>query len=357
MAADPFNGRVVQGVGMRGGAMLGKGVFGCTFKPAPRCAGGRVFESVAGRPAVGKVSDTDLSREVRYGREIMSLPLARNYFAAAITECTPEVPFTDPDAGRCEVLRDAGFFTKFSMAVLPDAGTTLQKWTAADLTRAAATYERLFVHLLEGMVIYQDAGFVHNDVHWGNILVDERGVARYIDFGLTFRPAEVRRWKDLHIGTGFKPEYVYQAPEVHAFRLYMDRYSLAYGLARLRAKSSEYAELERTFPRRKTLEVAMGEMLRTVDQTEEGLAAYMRAYGDRLDWWRIGLCMWQLWMDFCRDLPGFQESTLYRERRGVLMRVLGGMTEFDPRVRMSPAAALRELTSRGGAGPTHPVRA
>ncbi len=337
--------------------MLGKGVYGCTFKPAPRCAGGRVFESVGGRPAVGKVSDTDLGREVRYGREIMSLPLARNYFAAAVAECKPDMPVTDADAGRCDVLRDAGFFTKFSMAVMPDAGTTLQKWTAADLMRAAANYEQLFVHLLEGMVIYQGAGFVHNDVHWGNILVDERGVARYIDFGLTFRPESVRGWRDLHIGTGFKPEYVFQAPEVHAFRLYMDRYSLAYGVARLRAKSSEYAELERNFPRRKILEVAMGEVLRTVDQSDAGLAAFMRNYGERLDWWRIGLCMWQMWMDFCRDLPGFRESALYRDRREVVMRVIGGLTSFDPLERMSPATALRLLTGREGAGATRHVRA
>jgi hypothetical protein len=357
-ATEPFNGLVVvQGLGVQGlrqkqqqgGALVGKGVYGCTFRPVPRCAGGRIFERVAGRPAVGKVSDTDLGREVRYGRAIMSLPLARNYFAAPIDECKPAMPVEDPESGRCDVLRDAGFFTKFTMAVMPDAGTTLQKWVPADLGRAVANFERLFTHLLEGMVLYQSAGFVHNDVHWGNILVDEKGVARYIDFGLTFRPEEVRVWKDAHFGTGFKPEYIYQAPEIHAFRLYMDRYSLAYGVARLRAKSGEYAALERTFPRRASLEAAMGDVLRTVDQTEEGLAAYLQRYGERVDWWRIGLCMWHMWGDFCRDLPGFRESVLYRDRRDVILRVIGGLTDFDPRARMSPAEALAILTRPGRA--------
>lgn len=345
MSSDLFNRPVVIGQGVRGqkgGALLGKGVFGCTFQPAPPCAGGRVFKEVEGRPAVGKISDEALKEETEIGQALMRLPLARNFFAVAVARCQPATPFTDPDARRCDVIRDSGFYTKFDMAIMPDGGQPLVKW-GTDLARAAVQYESLFVHLLEGMVLYQGAGVVHNDVHWGNILVDERGVARYIDFGLAFRPAAVRTWRDANLGTEFKPKYVWQAPEIHAARLYMGRQSVAYGVAQLKAQSEEYAQLERTFPRRKSLEVAMSDFLRTVDQSDAGLAAYIQRNGVRFDWWRLGLCMWQLWMDMARELPGFRESSLYRERREVIMAVVGGMTDFNPATRMSAAEALRLL--------------
>jgi hypothetical protein len=73
------------------------------------------------------------------------------------------------------------------------------------------------------------------------------------------------------------------------------------------------------------------------------LAAYLRRYGVRFDWWRIGLCMWQMWMDMARELPGFQATPLYRDRRETVLRVIGGLTDFDPATRMSAAEALRIL--------------
>jgi hypothetical protein len=349
---NPFNEPVYVGVGLRqrraeaqaqvGGALLGKGVYGCTFKPAPPCAGGKVFTEIGGLPAVGKISDRPLTEEVGVGRALMALPLARNYFAVPVVECRPATPIRDEDADRCDVLRDAGFFTKLSEAIMPDAGRPLLKW-GADLERAAAGFEDLFVHLLEGMILYQDAGFVHNDVHWGNIMVDDRGVARYIDFGLAFRPDSVRRWRDSGLGKEFKPQYMWQAPEIHAARLYMGRQSVAYGVGRLKAKTEEYGELERAFPRRQSLEAAMAGFLRAVDQSEEGLGSYLRRYGVRLDWWRLGLCMWQMWMDLARGLDVFRGTALYRDRRDAILRVIGGMSDFNPMTRMSPREALRIL--------------
>lgn len=349
MSSDQlFNGPVLMG--QAGGALIGKGEYGCIFAPAPRCAGGHVFERVGGAAAVGKVTEKDWisDSELRISKAISVLPLAKNYFAVPVEECTPATPIADPDVGKCSALREwEREKAPVTMAVMPAGGVTLQKWADSNLRRAANQYENLFIHLLEGMIIYQSAGFVHNDIHWGNILVDERGVSRYIDFGLAFRPAGVRRWADTKLGLTFKPEYIWQAPEIHALRMYRDRRTVAEGARLLREKSEEFGQLERTFPRRQRLEDAMGEFLRRVDQSEEGLVAYIRENGARLDWWRLGLCMWQMWTDMMMDLSDFTAMPVYRERREVLMRVVDGMTRFNPAERMSPVMALGLLKPRG----------
>jgi hypothetical protein len=349
MSSDQlFNGPVLMG--QTGGALIGKGEYGCIFMPAPRCAGGRVFERVGELPAVGKVTEKDWisDSELRISKAISVLPLANNYFAVPVEECTPATPIADPDVAKCSALRE---WTRekapVTMAVMPAGGVTLQKWADSNMRRAAHQYENLFIHLLEGMIIYQSAGFVHNDIQWGNILVDERGVSRYIDFGLAFRPAGVRRWADTKLGLVFKPEYIWQAPEIHALRIYRDKRSVAEGARLLREKSEEFGQLERTFPRRQRLEDGMGDFLRRVDQSEEGLVTYIRENGTRLDWWRLGLCMWQMWTDMMMELSEFTAMPIYRERRDVIMRIVDGMTRFNPMERMNPVTALGLLRPRG----------
>jgi hypothetical protein len=175
-------------------------------------------------------------------------------------------------------------------------------------------------------------------------------VARYIDFGNAFRVADVRRWEDTLMGTSFKPKYVWQAPEIHAARLYMNRKTLADGVRQLRAISEEYGQLERTFPERESLDAGMAAFLRRTDFSPKGLGTYLRENAERLDWWRIGLCMWMMWYDLCEGLSGFRRSRLYTERREVILRVISGLTEFDPAKRMSAAEALRLLRPTGRMG-------
>lgn len=321
---------------MQGGALLGQGVFGCIFDPAPPCAGGHVFKTIAGQRAVGKLtSDEDgVDDELGIGKAIMALPLAAQYFALPTASCKAGDPAADPEAKGCRVLNDAGEGTTFSLLIMPVAGKQLIKW-ALDLQRVAVNYERLFRHLLEGMIIYQGAGFIHNDIHMGNVLVDDRDVARYIDFGLAFNLKNIRTWSDTNMGKKFRPKYVWHAPEIHVWRMLRNKISVTEGFKQLTAINEEYELLESQYSNRMRLEAVLNSLAQS--NIKDG-GKFIHKYAKKFDCWRIGLCMWHLWQDILL-VPKNIDSEKIR-------RVLGGLTDFDPRTRLSAEEALYILDAR-----------
>jgi len=312
-------------------------VYGCTFDPAPRCAGGPVFRRVGDLSAVGKITSEDTSDELAVGRAIMKLPLASNYFALPTERCRPEIPTGDPDESDCRVITEDGQSSKFGMLIMPAAGQQLLKWSAS-LPQLAEKYLEVFTHLLEGIIIYQDAGFVHNDIHMGNVLVDQRGVARFIDFGLAFQPAKVKEWSDSHLSTRYRPKFMWQAPEIHGWRMRLNGLRISDGAAQLLAQNEEWRLLAAQFPARAPLGAALQSFLDAVGN--DGVA-FLRRWANSIDCWRIGLMFFILWNDLLA-WSGFQQTSLWRARDTV-RRVLGGLTEFDPRRRWSARQALAAL--------------
>ena len=313
----------------QGGALLGQGAFACTFEPAPPCAGGRVFKEIGGLRAVGKLTAEDVTLELGIGKAIMALPLASQYFSLPSASCKAGDPTLDPEAKGCRVLTEADKGTKFSLLLMPAAGQQLLRW-ATDLQRLSTNFERIFRHLLEGMVIYQRAGYIHNDIHMGNILMDDLGVARYIDFGLGFRVKDIQTWDDSGMGRRFRPKYVWQAPELHARRMKWNGVWLEDGLNELRHLNKEYVKMEEYFPRRTQALEALKDF-NAVAPKDDGV--FIREYATKFDSWRIGVCMFMLWDDLMRHMVQLPNVAAIRP-------VISGLTEFDPRQRLTAGQAL-----------------
>lgn len=307
-----------------GGALLGKGSYACTFSPVPLCASG-----TPGAGTVAKVSVQDMSAEIATGRTLMGLKGGRDYFALPTGSCRPRLPIADPDAGKCHVLKKNKPLT---MAAMPDAGKSLTAWVR-DNSMNANTLRSMLVHLLRGMVLYQRAGFVHNDLHGGNIMVGRDGVARYIDFGQGFSPAKLRTWEDLNLGRRFTAEYVWLAPEIHAIRAGRDKAAVA----RLYGKVPEYKQLEALSSGRAGFITVLPQLAAKLADTDH--VAWMRTNAFKIDWWRLGVTFWQIWRRI---------RSRSSEADAALDRVIAGLTEFDPARRMSPSAALRLLDGAGG---------
>jgi hypothetical protein len=168
------------------------------------------------------------------------------------------------------------------------------------------------------------------------------GVARYIDFGLAFHLSDVEGWEDTNLGTRFRPKFVWQAPEIHAWRMMLNRVRIADGVAKLKEMNPEYSSLEHQFPTRMSALDALTDLFATSKAVaaKDG-GSFIRAYGNRIDSWRLGLCMWFLWTDLLKG-GSFTQTPLYGER-DIIRRVLGGLTDFDPRTRWGMKDALQLL--------------
>jgi serine/threonine protein kinase len=328
-----------QIVTQSGGILLGSGVYGCTFSPAPRCVGGKVFKKITGLPAVGKVTLEDAEDELAIGKELMALPHANSYFALPTTSCKPELPIRDKQAKRCEIAYTA---KGSSMLIMPLAGIQLLSW-GTNMQRLSQHYISLFTHLLEGILLYQRRGYVHNDIHMGNILVDSKNIARFIDFGLAFRPTDIRHEINTPLGNTFRPAYFFQAPEVHAWRMVRSGISIENGVRQLEEMNPELFRMELQFPSRPSLRASLSSLVMSSPffQKEGDGVGLVKEYGTRFDSWRIGLCMWLFWDDLLH-WPHLKKTEVWNQRARI-RDALRGLTHFDVRARSSVEDALRIL--------------
>ncbi|NBU93927.1 MAG: hypothetical protein EBS18_05235, partial [Actinobacteria bacterium] len=84
---------------------------------------------------------------------------------------------TEPDLDKCEILTE---FQDTKILRMPYGGVSLYEFAFDFKTLSPSKFTR---HLLEAGALLALNGIVHNDLHQGNILIDEHSVPRIIDFG------------------------------------------------------------------------------------------------------------------------------------------------------------------------------
>lgn len=332
-----------------GGRFIGKGVYGCVFEPVPRCKDGRTFRRTAGGlPAVGKLASDDITTELRAGKTLMALPDAASYFAVPSESCEPALPIADNEASKCPFLKhpEQQGHEKISMLILPQGGVRINQWGQG--RRMATHFERILIHLLEGIALYQSAGLIHNDIHPGNVLVSDSGVGRFIDFGLSFQLATVRKWSDAKQGSRFRPTIVMPPPETFIWQMITNGISVRNGYRQMLAApgfTTVYPPLERFkqeefIPEMEAFVRASGDL-----RSRDG-GTFARRFAKKWDTWRLGIVMWDEWNKIIERphlLRDPEVAEKFWERRDILRTVLRGMTRFDPRKRWSAPRALFEL--------------
>ena len=322
----------------KGGKFVGKGAYGCSFTPAPPCASGKKYvSSSSDKPTLGKIVYEDVGDEYEVSKIVMGLPDAAAYFAAPTRSCAPALPIDDPEAAKCALKH---MTEKPTMLIMPYAGDPLVSWST-NLVTLAQNLVPMMRHLLKGIQLYQGADIVHNDIHMGNIVVDKAGLARFIDFGLAFRKSKVRGFEEAHHNRDFSPRLIWHPPEVQAMRIALGGLRMVESVSEIQEENPDLVKIASQFPERRS-----GSLLAAMTRFAEAhralsYGAFVRQYGFAFDCWRIGLCFWYMWDDLL-DWSGLQFMPVWTHREAI-SAVLSGLTDFDPRSRMTIDAALARL--------------
>lgn len=195
---------------MEGGVLYDKGSYGCIYIPPLKCQGNN------GSPKMNYMLDKIMDREpaeeeFRIAKRVSELPLSGNYFVVAQDICTPK-PRNEQDENQirnCEILSKR-HITSMRILRMPFGGKVIFD-KQFDLSKISIL--DIFKHLLEGVSILNLHGVIHNDLHGGNILVDDNNVPRIIDFNKALFSYEPIAEKDLQFV--YSASYTQISPDYH----------------------------------------------------------------------------------------------------------------------------------------------
>lgn len=195
---------------MFGGTVIGEGTYGCAVNPPFLCRGQARNERKEKK--VGKITlYGDAKTELDISKHLRKSNLWKNYFVLTDTEqCAPI------EKGRMEDWQDCRITSQYKkkelLQVTSDFGGI--SLGSTDLRPGEFDFFHFMNHLLEGGALLALQGVVHYDLHRSNILLDESGVPRLLDFGMAFEASKIseevlgERWKV------YDPKFDSEPPEV-----------------------------------------------------------------------------------------------------------------------------------------------
>ena len=151
----------------------------------------RLVTLAASQPMLTKLqTEGDTRDEVDSVSEIRKIPLASHYFLLPEPEiCHPNAREEVTVRRSCEVPFIASEkFKDLTMIQIPYGGKSLR---TAEINVESFSFRGFMKHVLEGLTLLNRSGWVHADLHDGNILLSQNNMLpRIIDFGKLIRTTE-----------------------------------------------------------------------------------------------------------------------------------------------------------------------
>ena len=181
---------------MRGGEYIGRGAYGCVFKPALKCA-----DTTYVPDSIGKVyfpHQDGYRQEALLARKLDKIDPDQKYMiyprqpSASGESCfvkKKDVVKEDP-SNQCKF----GTIRKhrsFHQLVMPYGGLSLNKYLRSLQYKLSRKDALLLVsNALLGVKLLIENKYLHQDIKLDNVVVDENGVSRLIDFGMLIKTKE-----------------------------------------------------------------------------------------------------------------------------------------------------------------------
>jgi serine/threonine protein kinase len=335
-----------------GGKLIDQGKYGCVFDTMPKCLMRRAKSRREGGVGSGtrktlrvtkivKPGDKTIENEIRIARALSKLPGYNDYFILVDDVCEGDDITGDPDWSACRLFApDKKRLAKFVQLRMVYGGERLTEY-ARNIERLLQNWLSIQIHIFEGLRLLHSNRWIHGDLHFGNILVDEKNVPRLIDFGLGYNINLIKE-KDV-VNLRFMPSYDNYAPEFDYVA------GLQKGLAADSIMEIIYnqkhilREIDETFPGRYSVQEDMkffGARSPVVGAAE--VKTFIQQYARAGDIWTIGYNFYRLYMMMI-TFPVVIGSEFYRTLHREQMNLLRGLLHVDPRRRLTADQALTEL--------------
>ena len=199
---------------------------------------------------------------------------------------------------------------------------------------------RIQINVAEALKQLHIRGWVHGDLHYGNIIVDDLDKARIIDFGLSYN---INRIRDSDINLDFLPEFNNYAPELDY-------------VAGTSSGSDPLSVINKIYLKKKILE-----KIDDIFPSEEGVVGdiqnfarfheppidvkrFINSYAKPSDIWTIGYDFFTIYMEMISD-NRMVASDFYKKNHRNQMLLLKAMLQVDPRFRFNIDQVLTALYS------------
>jgi serine/threonine protein kinase len=180
---------------MRGGRLLDQGGYGCIFDPPLICRGEKAPRKGSGNKMIGKVTlPEDITSEVMAANIFKDKPEANNYFILPEidTLCKkapsgrPAIKIDDQkevDLGKCRTIQDFGLKNLLHYQMKHGGVSLHKKLDSVHIAVNEFPFYKFMGQMLEIGAYMALNGVIHNDLHSGNVVVDDKYNFRLIDFG------------------------------------------------------------------------------------------------------------------------------------------------------------------------------
>jgi serine/threonine protein kinase len=258
---------------------------------------------------------------------------------------------TDPEIYKCDMAVKRGTET-MKLFKMPFGGKTLaSKIKTFDLIGATFKFDQFIKHMLEMGAFMILHGFVHNDLHTGNILMDDSNNPRLIDYGRSYFVKQIDKKRVHDLSAKFEPTYDQVPPEVTVMDGIDAKLPFHYIVEQLRTKRADLRSLERILGIGRGAQVA--ELRRFWLQSraarQQDWVSLYRLYWPVVDSWSIGHVLVKILDNRLLPTRSFREGAFWQQKGAVVKKILRGLMRMSPRERLDSIEALELLD------PTHPM--
>jgi serine/threonine protein kinase len=326
-----------------GGKQIAEGVFGCIFSPPLQCLNKNAKPP---KDKLGKLTDYgDIKNEIIAAKYLRQFSTSSQYCILPEIEsiCTPDIEGAEQKhlLDNCHSLQENKNKPHFQFT-LEYGGVTLKK-TLLTVNPSLKTipFFSLMRQLLEIGAFLVVHGFIHNDIHGNNIVLDDSFKPRLIDFGRAYIHDIIKHNLIEELSADYNPNLGQIAPETTAEHGIRENIPLATILDDMKKRKPAIEWVEKLLGVSRTEQVNEFKQFwlhSKAAQTKDWVALY-KLYWPVVDSWAIGHNIIQILrrMYISED---FSKNNEWVQKQGIVKQVLRGLLHTSPKLRIDCLQAL-----------------